>query len=216
MPDLWLDHKNYVKSDWRDLLLLQPQCLALVNLHPLILYKFLSICPFHDFEQACCQLNLTLDSWPCSTGRVWCPMFLVGLFFWGMECPDVPYYPVFKLQSSMQNLCFSRLSGLHQSSYMSALRSPVKSGSSESLSFPKWLDLCDFLESWFCSLWDLRSLALALMEYMTVQLVWIVSIRAGKKESHNTTWGIYMCIYLGIITWVFDSLVSRSSLYSNI
>lgn len=46
VPDLWLDHKNYVKSDWQDLLSLQPHCLALVNLHPLVLYKFLSILSF--------------------------------------------------------------------------------------------------------------------------------------------------------------------------
>lgn len=66
--------------------------------------------------------------------------------FW-RECPSLQYYPVFKLQSGVWNPFCSRLCGLHQSSYISALKSPVESSSSESTFFLKRLDLFDFLGS---------------------------------------------------------------------
>lgn len=64
-------------------------------------------------------------------------------------------------------------------------------------SFWKWFNLIGFLVLCFRILWDLKSLALTLVEYVTMQVVSTVNTKAGREQPYNTRWGLNIYIYLG-------------------
>lgn len=133
--------------------------------------------------------------------------------FLGWECPAVPHYPVFKFSHGIPIspfFFFFSLQIIWFAPGLLLLVSPwaVLYSQVQVISFPKRFHLFDFLGCCFCSLWDLRSLALTWVEYMTLQVVWIVNIRAGRGWRYDTSWGINICICLGIKTRVFNLTTS--------
>lgn len=145
--------------------------------------------------------------------KVWCPTVLTVLFFWGgsvLLC-HITLFSSFHMESlSLLFFFFFSLQIIWFAPGLLLLVSPwaVLYSQVQVISFPKRFHLFDFLGCCFCSLWDLRSLALTWVEYMTLQVVWIVNIRAGRGWRYDTSWGINICICLGIKTRVFNLTTS--------
>lgn len=142
--------------------------------------------------------------------RVWCPTVLAVLFFFflggSVLLCHITLFSSFHMESL--SLLFSSPDYLLCTRAATCQPWAVLYSQVQVISFPKRFHLFDFLGCRFCSLWDLSSLALTCVEYMTLQVVWIVNIRAGKGWRYDTRWGINICICLGIKTRVFNLTTS--------